>query len=342
MRFIDLVYYLHMHNAEFFPYYPEYPYKRTTAKVSVNEGVKATFIPNPDLGYLVDDIVFNLDRLNISVRTVVKGTVHIPDAPLFGMPADYPTHIYRTFTFIKDGEIHYKTMVVKVTEEFAEKLTDLGIVQQLLPDGRIVIDVSRCQYVPNVPFTPIDRSWFSANHVVEAELAARVKVFKHYYSLVKPRTSEEPSNFEEGVQRLLADNYIKPDGSFSPPSSVSEEVEDSGPATTLEVKIKGLSSLPSIASLEKKLNSNKKLTMSESLLHQHYLEVQYKMTYNNNELAEILLTELKKAKRQLLAVRSEIIFHKLQLMTAYPWFDSPADMATCNPDELVEQWDHGD
>jgi len=338
MWFVELIKLLESDGAEFFPYCKEYPYQRITAKVSVNDDVKTVFTPDPEAGYEIDDVVFNLDKFNMSVRAKVRGTINIPEAHLYGLDTNYPTYIWRTFTFLRAGEVHYKHMVALVSEELAETLVKEGLVIGTSPDGRIIIDISRCEVLPNTDEPqPLSREKFCCAHRQEIMSMAELKVLKHYYSLLKPKIPEEPNSYDEGVQRILADHFIKPDGSFSPPSSVSGEEVGFGKEITLQVKIKGLSSLPSVAAVEKKLSSGKPLTEAESLMAPAYEYVKAKMTYDNESMSEWLRNRIRLVKGELFDQRSAIIMAKLAMMKQYPWFKEPAESASCNGEDIVEQ-----
>lgn len=97
-------------------------YDRIKTKTSDTSGFTPSY--NQE-GYSFKNLVWNTKRANLSFMVRIEGTVSIE--PLYNLPENFPTFIFKTFTFIRDAQLHTPVIPVNLTKTTKELLKDLII-----------------------------------------------------------------------------------------------------------------------------------------------------------------------------------------------------------------------
>lgn len=210
-------------------------------------------------------LVYNESRPNVSVRTTTNGKVAVPkevrsEHPT--LPESIDTWIYRNYTIIKDGIVNLKTLPVRINKSTEASLDNNGVsffaIGEELKDGTrdFAIDLMSVPVVNRAMVKGVEAAEFFDAHIEMQRQKARQKVLKFYRDEIMG-----PVN-AEGLKQLYGDEaalYLSAKGirdyGFSPAVD-SVDSSDFYYSKELNVKIKGLSSLPSVNAVLKKIADN--------------------------------------------------------------------------------------
>lgn len=306
--------------SKFYPYDKRFKYNKISKSVEIDKGY-SEFIPDHNNECLFKNMIWNKNKLNLSIQTTVKGIIKLKGkngkkAINFGFVDDYPTWQYKTYNFICDGIPNIKKIYIKTSEK----------TYKILKSKKIIFnDTYKRNKMYGISFEniPVINKVICENHISgtelcslifdELKLMAKIKVYKHYMNIDFPIQELIATNFNEEQQKFLIDNGIKiEDGSYSP-MVVAKESHDYYMAKTFDIKIKGCSVLPSV---NKVINKKEKLTFVESIINDAITQ------YNNHpKLKEPIESELKKFKIELQKIRTLIQKTKFSIILGKKWFD---------------------
>ena len=278
-------------NAVFYPL----SYERITAG-RVVEGEYSEFIPD-DVAMPFSDLVWNNEMINLSIRTKIEGHIELPDNEL-GLPHEYPTHIYRTFTIIKDGDIHVDKLDFSCSGETLPKIIDA--VDDYSLSGDMVtgtLDLTRVPIIDKVSIPPVEVfcGWIYARTVLHGIM----KAAKH---LIREERSEESAFLGEvGVAN----------GVYNPPSRSIDS--DYYMASTLRFYIRGCTSLPSVSKVEERIVEGKDLTTGMEIVYLGMSAVEGKTQKELEETMEDARNKMKALDRAINRVR-------IAIMVCDKWF----------------------
>jgi von Willebrand factor type A domain len=278
-------------------------------------------------GYSLRDLVWNSVRANLSVRIKIDGKAILPDNKF--KINEVATYKYNTFTLVKDGIVNVEKIPVSYSTDLAEKLS-INNIDFLVSGEYIVIDITSLPLINRAMVKEI-----SANELAKLEwellkLQAEKKVYDFYRKDLFPKTSE---NFAEMLGQECAD-WLKEVGvtdynGFAPKTD-AEEAKDFYMSVNLKTKIAGVSSLPKVLDVVKKIEENKSLKLNEWLLSEHIknyqaqLESEMFKSLSEDQQKEILKTylikktdELNVKKRGTMQKVAEI---KFSLILSKRWF----------------------
>lgn len=212
-------------------------------------------------GYSVSNITFNEDRPNVSILVRKTGTVdlsaRIPEnlkgAGLGKVPERIGTFVYRNYTVIRDGIVNVNQLPVSLTDATKARIrveVDAGRLPATTLAYNDGCDVLNLEGLPVVNRASVKS--VSARKLFETQWAllkaqAAQKVLKSYQS------THTEGKVSEGYAALYGDEaatWLKDQGvtdfnGFNP-KSVQTEATDVYQSKSLEVKVKGYSSLPSM------------------------------------------------------------------------------------------------
>lgn len=233
-----------------------------------NKPDKLVFEQTPVDGYAIDNLVYNEERPNVSIRVRKEGKVNVssrtPDEFKKTIPENINTFIFRNYTVIKDGILNLELLPVKVTNKTAKALSNV------LPDSvkskNIVTAGKFKEMTLNLKGLPIVNrnmvSEVSAKELFQlewdlAEARANQKVYKHYLNTMFE--SKKALGFEDEYGKseslwLKEQCGITAHSGFSP-KVTRAEAKDFYLSRELNVSIKGYSS--SLPSVEKALDAIK-------------------------------------------------------------------------------------
>ena len=241
--------------------------------------------PSPN-GYSISSLVYNEDFPNISINVRKTGTVDIsarlpkdlglePGFHREVVEGSFKTFIFRNYAIVKDGLVNVDALPVRVTEETAKKLSELLPTEakptKLSVVNGFVMGVINLRALPVINRTMIKsasaKAMFLAQWELEKSRAAQ-KVYKDVKAEKVP--AKKSPGFVEKYGDKAAE-WLKEQGftdysGFAPPHTVSAAATDFYMAKKLEVSIAGLSKLPSVNDVRKKISASKKQTTSGALL----------------------------------------------------------------------------
>lgn len=214
----------------------------------------------PDKAYPLTDLVWNEERANLSVRIYIEGEAILP-ANRFGIDK-VSTFKYNTFTLIKDGIVNVSKLPLKYDSEIAKLILSVPVHAEVTKDY-IVIDLTTLPIINRNMIKSI-----SANELARLEwklckLQGDKKVYDFYRKELFPKTSK---SYVELLGQECAD-WLKEIGitdfnGFQPKSTQAEST-DFYMSVNLATKIKGLSSLPKVDDVVKKIKSGAQLKLNE-------------------------------------------------------------------------------
>lgn len=242
-----------------------------------------TFVADPSPnGVPIDNLVFNETRPNVSVQTRREGKVNLKDRKpktFKKVPDEFPTHIYRNYTIIRDGLINVERLPLRLTGGTVRKLREAGLPEEALQAsegedrtemlGRIrkASKEREVNLVIDLRVLPV------LNRSMVKEVSART-LFEKQYELTKARATQKvlnsvktenfPSTVSEGYTALYGEEaaeWLKEQGfndrnGFSPKVKAAEK-KDVYIGKELKVSLKGLSSLPSLNEFKQRAAAKK-------------------------------------------------------------------------------------
>lgn len=258
-------------------YYPgETDYQRTTRK-TVDEF--DAFFPSPDPVCPVDNLVWNKDRCNLSIRYKVDGIVKLNprSAKAVGLPLEVPSFVWRNHTFIKDGVLNINKATFGISRKLftalssnkkanLQKFAEIGITNE--KDGYTYVTFNLSK-LPLINRTLISSS-VSISNLAKAALdtavyEAQLKVLEiERFKLNTTLQSSGSSDTKTSAQiQVLSDHGIRSDGSYQgiAPTVESAANSDSYVTKSFIFQIKGASTLPTAKEYEQMKLGEKKVNL---------------------------------------------------------------------------------
>jgi hypothetical protein len=234
--------------------------------------------PAPE-GYPITSLVYNEDRPNISITIRKSGSVDVSarlPAEFQGkIPDKFTTFIFRNYAIVKDGLVNVEELPVRVTEATAKKLNEL-LPEEAKPAkftmaGGFVIGVINLRALPVINRQMVQgvsaKVLFAAKFGLEKTKAAQ-KVYKDAKDEFFPK--KESASFKvqygETGATWLKDNGFTDYSGWAPPHTTQAEATDVYMGKELKVSIAGLSALPSVNDVKKRIAGKKAHTTSSALL----------------------------------------------------------------------------
>ena len=336
-------------DSAFFPFDDRFKYEKIS-KTAVSEDNYGKFTGNKDNACSFDSLTWNKSRLNLSVKTTIKGKVVLQErdgktAQDFGFNEEYPTWQHKNYSAVKDGRANMGVVYITSSKDTYTKLKNEGVVVEDTFKKKKVYGVNlkavpvmnRAMADGNTSGTELCRSSYR-----ELELQARIKVLK----ALLPEEEFAPTTFSEEQKQFLIENGINVDkgGNYSPPAKAGVPAQDFYMANRFEIKIAKCSSLPTVKKVTDKLDTkiskdptaykalgkdnddmvawvNANFTKTEALMVPTVQEYRKK----RKTKVEWLNKELGKAKAELVPVRKKIQETKFAIILGRKWFDEFTD-----------------
>lgn len=301
------------------------------------------FVPTDVSGLVsIENIVMNSGRPNISIQTVQSGTVGIPtdlvEEHEFNVEAEGEVSIstiqYRNYTLVRDGIINMKSLPVVLDQDTLDEFMDYarneGLKYTTHPKhkNRIVIDLTTLPLINRNMVVDVNLEDFARLHLELQDQKAKQKVLKYYTELNfgKNTTDGFASLYGDSAAKWLSTVGIR-DYGFSPKVRSLPTV-DFYMSRELEVKIKGLSSLPAIPATEKKLATGKKLNIADHLItkHSNNIECDLVELVDMVDIEQYLVDETKKAINQTRQLMSSLNKISYGIVLGKKWFIDCEDL----------------
>lgn len=296
-----------------------------------------------DTGVPLLALTWNEERPNVSVLVERFGTVDLSvplrDAPQFRgrLPEKFPTRIFRNYNLVRDGIVHVDLLPVGVSEAVFNRLKKAA---PKILRGCSRVEGGRMEVVLDVSGLPVT-NWAAVKEVSAREFflreyalhAARSwqKVLKVLLDEVDPGARQEGKR--EALSKLYGDEaaaWLKTlgltDHGYAPPKTAQVETKDVYTAKFLIVRMKGLSSIPSVKEVreqrEKNRVKNAGYEMAVCLAHfDEFMEATRGMNAaGKKDAGEALLARLDAAQREVRRLIVEQAKTRFTIITGQVWF----------------------
>ncbi|QIG71352.1 Von Willebrand factor type A domain-containing protein [Rhizobium phage RHph_TM40] len=294
----------------------------------------------------LNDFVWNKDKLNLSIRILIPGTVTLNPkaAKTVGLASTYPSKIYRNHTFIKDGQLNIKTAEFLLSSDVLEVLNANKIGNRILSTdedvggillNRVVVDLTKLPvinrlYIDNsdslddlkdivVNISKAEASIKVAKDALATVLASNVNLTK--VGAYKGLTADQIT--------VLENHGISKDGVYGGIDNVKPKAADSDSyeVRTLEFYLKGFSSLPSIADFNKMLNGEKRVNAPGQMMIDYLKDLEFRLKAENLSLnqpnaavRDFLNEELEELKAGLATARNHLNAVKMAKVLTHDFF----------------------
>jgi len=345
-------------NALFYPFHPNFNYKRIGAKKvqvkGLSDAEKQAIMESKTIeevknivdsakdkdiefeykdktkGYPISDIVWSSDRANLSVRVRYEGFVSLPKNK-FGLDK-IDTFIYRTYTIIKDGILNVTQLPITASNKTIVKLIKNNVNVTTDENNISTIDFSSLPIVNKKMVKNISATKLAELEYHLFELQALEKVYKYYESKHFPRVSVGfVEKYGVDAEAWLKELGITEFNGFAP-KTTTEAGSDLYMAVELKTKIAKHSSLPKVEDVIAKVLANKPLTPVDKLMAVAINDYQsqinsslYKSLKDDKLRNDVLKTWLSTSKMDVRVNRrkllQEIAQIKFSLILSKKWFD---------------------
>lgn len=315
--------------------------RKTTDEFDVFKGVSV----NPTS---LDNLVYAEDRLNLSLRFTIDGYAELNPkaAKSVGLAEQYPCFVYRNHTFVKDGSLNISRAEFLLSEAAMERVTAVKKLKVLasMQEGdkiRAILDFSR---LPILNQTYLDAAINPESIYTKVQdltrLSAEQKAAKFYLEQIsdKVEIGQDSGTFAKLTDeqiRVLKEHGITERGNYAGIDNKRDLKDnlDYYEVRELSFYLKGVSSLPSVSAVSKKLGSGKALTTAEQIMCTALNQLYASATSSsepanfNFELEKPTLAQynsfnayLKKIKTELAAIRNTLSTYKMALVLTGSWF----------------------
>lgn len=316
---------------------------------------------SPD-GYPVNSLTYNENRPNISILVRKEGTVDLSgrlkkkEHPK--IPRTFPTYVHRNYAIVKDGLVNVERLPVRMTAGTVKALLDAGMPLSAVqnPEGedrdKTLERIQKAGKGRPVPFVVDLRELPIVNRKMVREVSAE-ELFRRTYNVTQARAAQKIFNsvmkaefpkeskgfklvYGEDEAAWLKEVGITDYNGFNP-QTFQAEAQDYYMGKELEVKLKGLSSLPTLAKVQeaqkkakeaKAKNKEAKVTPSAALMLPALEAVDkflrsdaYKNAGDQKQVFEAWLDgKLKESRRLVRKLLFEIAQIKFGVIVGQTWF----------------------
>ena len=316
-------------NASFYPYHKGFVYNKVSKPTATNDEY-AKFVPEDNAACKMDDLVWHKNRLNLSVRAIINGSIDLRDkegvsANDVGLAENFPVFVYRNYTFIKDGITNVKKVFVSTSPETKQYFVDKGIV--IDDEGDVygldltgIPTINRAMAKENASAKNLCR-WIKRDMEINGELKALKNYLKEEFASAS--SYDTPLLNEKQKEFLVANGVDIDKGGVYNPKVDSVDSMDMYIAKKFDIKIKGLSSIPAVKKVAEKLESGKKLTLSESVVEVGISKYEdYKNGESDEDMRKLWLNkQIAKLKGEQKGLRGGIQKTKFSILLAKRWFE---------------------
>ena len=289
-----------------------------------------------DAGVPVSKLVYNSDRPNVSILTRSEGSIKLPENQFKKLPERIDSFIYRNYTIIRDGIVHTRVLPVSLAKDTFDLLQSEGLLQgETYKTGRVyVLDLSPLPVINRQMVKSVTAKDLCTKLWKLQQLKAEQKVFNDAFKSDFERVSESFALlYGEDAADWLKEIGITDYNGFNP-KTVAGAFDDVYIAKILKTTIKGLSSLPKVEEVRKKLatlggkNPRDVLTISQWVMVpalERLDEFKASKTFQSSKNQDALLgtwldAEKAEITKQTRALMLEIAQIKFAVVVGHVWF----------------------
>jgi hypothetical protein len=304
---------------------PEWKYKRIGAASEPVDEPKVTWKPDYRRAESdFDDVVFASDRINLSVRVRIPGTLTVnADGQAVGLPETLPSFVWRNYSLMVDGRLNVDTIPVKaklgqldrLPVRFEQRGSDDTYHWGLLHIGNLPV-MNRAQIGATSTMGAIGKMLYA-----EQVLKSEQKVLN---DLLAPHRQELRSEAFTKIYGVDAAAWLAEQGvtdSGYNPKVRTVESEDSYPAQIVTFALGGFSSLPKVDEVKAAMQLGKATTPSKAVMAKAIEKVDGD-TKNipSNLLPQWADSRLKVFRKDLATLRGAMTAAKFAVVFGKRWF----------------------
>lgn len=245
----------------------EFEYSRISRATVEEPGALKFKADRAPRGYPVTSLTFNETRPNVSLLVRIEGHVDLGDRPAAAkkVPKRFATQLWRNYAVVRDGLVNVKKLPVNVTQATWAKLRGAGMVSGPRR-AEAVLDLSALPILNRRAVAAVSAREFFGRELELCRQRARQKVFGAALDQEFPGAAQEGFEAQYGKEAAewLREQGLTPRG-FSPKSKAAPAT-DFYRGKELEARLKGLSSLPKVADVQKRVEDGKPFTAAMKLM----------------------------------------------------------------------------
>lgn len=285
-----------------------------------------------------NDLVFNKDKLNLSIRFTINGTVDINprQAERYNLPKTVNSKLYNNHTIIKDGNLNITQLNICVPSKeyfdyYLRYSSKDSINDEIVVDGKsyytLTLDLTRLPIINRIYLNQSSDLDLITKYVTKNfKLEVKQKVINY---LIDELYKNDPSNykeaqftsFSEDQIEVLKEHGLDKNFNYVGVNRVTSEKNENDfyMARSLSFSLKGCSSIPSIKSGLEKYEQNKEKNKESNFA--TTLIKEYHDMYKDDD-KESLYKELKETKSQLLEFRNILSTYKIAKVLTGSWWEN--------------------
>lgn len=302
----------------------------------------------PDVGISVlsplsDNLVYNKDRLNVSIKFTRPGTVAInpKSAKKVGLPEKVKSYLFQTHTIIKDGQLHLSGINVKLSHNTKEELQKIqskyNINFMCCTGDMYFIDLSVLPVINRNYIKDSSLDKVISDVVYSTKCEINQKVIKWRLNQI-PGTAAgygtvEKGNYTSKQVEVLKEHGINEYGAYVGVDRKLNKKNDDDyyEARELEFYLKGCSSIPTIEKALESYNQavakNKTPTFTAQTVHDTLAGIDACMkSMTDVERRYFLTSYLNEVKRKLMSVRNNLSAIKIAKVLTGSWWEGLEDV----------------
>ena len=314
-------------------------YKRVGLKV---EDTFDLFTPDREahvLSPFSDNLVYNKDRLNVSIKFTRPGTVSInpKSAKKAGLPETVESYQFQTHTIIKDGQLHLPSIGVKLSYDTLKTLENIQrglyctFMHHTETPYEYVLDLNALPLINRTYINDATLDKVYGAVVASTKLEIEQKVLKWKLAQFPdtiPNYSPDKIQYTYEQVKVLEEHGINEFGAYVGVNrKVTEKNEDDYyEARELEFTLKGCSSIPAIEKALESYNNaiakNKTPTFMSEAIHSAMNDINYEISSMSIEEKRAYLGDrLHAAKTNLMSVRNKLSAVKIAKVLTGSWWE---------------------
>lgn len=279
------------------------------------------FVPeNKGQGIEISNLTWHEERPNVSLLIKKEGHVALPKNN-FGLDK-IDTFIYRNYSIIKDGILNMNVLPVSLSRITFNKLQENGLLEnEVYEENKVYsLDFSSLPIINRQMVKTVSAKTVFGYQLQLERIKSHTKVFKYYLGELEPKTSViwEENYGKEAVLWLKEMGLTEYNG-FSPKVKLVEST-DFYIGKALEIKVKGLSSLPKVVDVEKSIKDGKKLGIKDLAMAEAIMQYQEIHEESDNKKIDFLKDKLLNLKKEDKKISLELSKIKFATIIGQTWF----------------------
>jgi hypothetical protein len=311
--------------AEFYPYHDDFEYKKIGVGSKPKEGYPK-FEAKKDARVPLVDLKWNDTKLNLSVLAKIEGTIELNTGyKKVGLEKTFKTFVWRSYALVKDGFLNVQKLPVTLSKESYDRFLAEGVIDKEHSrhyKGRAyTLHLNRIPVINRkIAEGKTSAKQLAANAIVEAKHEANLKALNFVRNEIEPKEVRGLGlDLSAAQEEFLKENGVTKNG-FAPPTE-KLEATDFYMAKEFVIAIKGLSSLPKVEDVRKKIAEKKTLTVSQQLVADGLALVKRMPAVETNVKLDYLDGLIAREKTSLNMIRSDIQRTKFAVILAKKWFE---------------------